>query len=79
MRQGTDRIYLLARVRRDAPDLATRVEAGELTAHAAAVQAGVVLAHAITHVSTVDGFLRAAHKHLTPEQRAALAARLGAE
>ena len=34
--QGTTRAYTLARLRRDDPDMALRVEAGELSANAAA-------------------------------------------
>ena len=34
------RSYTLARLRRDRPDLAHKVEAGELSTHAAAIQAG---------------------------------------
>ena len=37
---GTGRDYTIARLRRDRPDLAERVEAGELSAHAAAIEAG---------------------------------------
>jgi hypothetical protein len=39
-RQGTDQTYTLARLRRDRPDLAARVIAGELSANAAAIAAG---------------------------------------
>lgn len=41
-RQGTDPAYLLARLDRDQPALALRVRSGELTAHAAAREAGIV-------------------------------------
>lgn len=37
---GSDPSYLLARLKRDRPDLAAKVVAGELSAHAAAVEAG---------------------------------------
>jgi hypothetical protein len=37
---GTGRNYTLARLRRDRPDLAARVRAGELSANAAAIEAG---------------------------------------
>jgi hypothetical protein len=37
---GTDREYVLARLRRDSPHLADEVEAGHLSANAAAIQAG---------------------------------------
>jgi hypothetical protein len=37
---GTGASYLAARLERDRPDLAARVEHGELSAHAAAIEAG---------------------------------------
>jgi hypothetical protein len=37
--RGTDRDYTVARLERDRPDLAERVEAGELSANAAAIEA----------------------------------------
>ena len=40
MGAGTSRAYTLARLRRDDPDMALRVEAGELSANAAAVAKG---------------------------------------
>lgn len=49
---GTDSDYILARLKRDAPDLATRVIAGELSAHAAAIEAG--FAKPKVSVSLVD-------------------------
>jgi hypothetical protein len=41
--QGDSAEYIEARLRRDRPDLAARVEAGELTPHAAAIEAGFKL------------------------------------
>jgi hypothetical protein len=38
---GTSEAYLIARLKRDMPDLAQEVIAGRLSAHAAAVQAGI--------------------------------------
>jgi hypothetical protein len=38
--RGNQRAYILARLHRDRPDLAQRVEAGELSANAAAIEAG---------------------------------------
>ena len=38
--EGTTATYTLRRLKRDRPDLATRVVAGELSAHAAAIEAG---------------------------------------
>lgn len=42
IKRGTTRDYTLARLRRDDPQTAGRVERGELTAHAAARAAGIV-------------------------------------
>jgi hypothetical protein len=39
--RGTSKAYLTRRLKRDHPELAAKVEAGELTAHAAAIQAGI--------------------------------------
>jgi hypothetical protein len=38
--RGTSAAYTLARLRRENPKLAARVEAGEISANAAAIQAG---------------------------------------
>lgn len=38
--RGTTAAYTIARLQRDRPDLAARVAAGELSAHAAAIEAG---------------------------------------
>ncbi len=38
--QGTSREYTLARLERDTPELAARVRDGEISAHAAAIEAG---------------------------------------
>jgi len=40
LKGGTNRAYVLARLRRDQPELAARVDAGEMSAHAAAVELG---------------------------------------
>jgi hypothetical protein len=39
-KRGTERAYTLARLRRDHPELAERVIAGEISANAAAIEAG---------------------------------------
>jgi len=40
VRRGTGSLYTLKRLKRDAPELAARVAAGELSANAAAIEAG---------------------------------------
>jgi hypothetical protein len=40
LKRGTNRTYILARLVRDRPDLAAQVEAGEMSAHAAAIELG---------------------------------------
>jgi hypothetical protein len=61
--RGTGRSYSLARLKRDQPDLAKRVMAGEMSTYAAAIEAGF-RACLVRHPATVEGFLRAAKKHL---------------
>ena len=59
--RGTDRIYTRARLRRDRPDLAVRVDAGELSPHAAAIEAGFRVRTATVPL-TVEGVYRAVLK-----------------
>jgi hypothetical protein len=65
---GNNETYLLRRLKRDRPDLAAKVVAGEMSAHAAGKAAGFVKA-TIQIQPTVPGFLKAAQAHLSPEQR----------
>jgi hypothetical protein len=69
--RGNAREHLLGQLKRDAPELADRVINGELTANAAAIQAGI-RQRTIQHVPSVAGFLRAIGKHLDNQQRAEL-------
>jgi len=72
---GSTRTYSLARLKRDRPDLAALVIAGKMSAHAAAIEAGF-RGRTVQHAGSVEGFLRAALRHLTPAQRAELRERL---
>jgi hypothetical protein len=58
---------MLRRLKRDRPDLAAKVVAGELTAHAAAVEAGI-RQRMVQHPATVDGFISAARRWLSEEE-----------
>jgi len=59
----------LARLKRDRPDLAVRVISGELSANAAAIEAGF-RSRTVQVTATVEGFMRAAKRSLTaPERR----------
>jgi hypothetical protein len=62
---GETRAYTLARLERDRPDLAERVIAGDLSANAAAIEAG------FRRPPDSLAQLRAAWKRATPEQRQA--------
>ena len=64
----------LRRLRKDFPSIHQQVIDGDKTVHEAAVEAGIYPARASVPL-TVDGFARAASKHLTAEQRAELAGR----
>jgi hypothetical protein len=67
---GTGTNYLLARLRRDRPDLLAQVADGLLpSAEAAAVVAGIV-ARKVSVSLTPMSFARAVVKHLTPAERA---------
>jgi hypothetical protein len=67
--------YQLRRLKRDRPDLAKKVVAGEITGNAAAIQAGF-RQRLIQHPATVDGFIQAATKHLSTDERRQLCAKL---
>lgn len=73
--RGTGETYTLARLRRDRPDLAKRVAAGELSANAAAIEAGF-RRRSITLALDPAHFSAAIRKHFTAEQRAAIIADL---
>ena len=73
--RGNRANYTLARLKRDAPKLAERVIAGELSAHAAAIEAGF-RQRKIQVAPTVDEFERAIRKHLSDEDQAILVNKL---
>jgi hypothetical protein len=66
--RSTNTTYLAARIKRDRPDIAERIQAGEFRSiHAAAIAAGIAKP-TITIRPTVEGFTKAIKKRLTPEQ-----------
>jgi hypothetical protein len=69
---GNSETYLLRRLKRDWPDLAEKVVHREMSARAAGVEAGFVKLM-VQHEPTLDGFARAARKHLTDTERLQLA------
>lgn len=61
--KGNSHTYALKRLKRDRPDLAEKVVRGEVSAHAAAIEAG--FRRRLVQVEpTVEGFDRAIAKHL---------------
>lgn len=60
---GATKPYTMARLRRDAPELAERVEAGELSANAAAIEAGFRKKQISVPVGDVDAAIRRLLKH----------------
>ncbi|MCZ4505905.1 hypothetical protein O4273_24040 [Rhodococcus ruber] len=75
---GNRREYVLNRLERDNPDLFARVQAGELSAHRAAVEAGwrsQTVALNLTNPEQIEQVLR---RHVQPEVLAELADRLTA-
>lgn len=71
--RGTGRDYTLARLDRDRPELAARVRAGDLSANAAATEAG------FRKPRTPYQELRAAWKRATPDQKTAFASEFAEE
>lgn len=73
--RSTSAAYLKARLHRDHPELAAALDRGEYrSARAAAIEAGII--KPVPSVRLVDDLAKVAHnlrKHLTPEQRIALA------
>ena len=64
--------YIRARLKRDGhTELLQKIERGEVSANAAAVKAGF-RARMVQVAPTVDGFLRAIERHLSPEQQTEL-------
>jgi hypothetical protein len=68
---GDSETYLLRRLKRDRPELAERVVNRQLSAHAAAVEAGF-RQRLVQVAPTVEGFARAVKKHLTAAEQSDL-------
>jgi hypothetical protein len=67
--ENTNAAYIRARLERDGKtELLAQVERGEISAHAAAKEAGY-RKQAVCHLPTVLGFLKAAQAHLSPAER----------
>lgn len=63
--------YAIRRLKRDRPDLAQQVIDGDLSAHAAAIEAGF-RKRMVQVEPTVDGFTKALFKHLDADGRGAV-------
>lgn len=67
--RGSNAAYIRARLQRDGhTDMLAKIERNEISAHRAAVELGW-RTRTIQHPATVDGFIRAASRHLSPTQR----------
>jgi len=65
---GTSAEYILRRLKRDRPELAQKVIDGELTPHAAAVEAGIQRRTARYRVDDPQAAVKSLLKHYTAEQ-----------
>ncbi|MBY0299834.1 MAG: hypothetical protein K2X71_27990 [Methylobacterium sp.] len=63
LRHGNSPIYALRRLKRDRPDLADRVVKGELTPHAAAIEAGFRRRLVQVPVDDLDAAARVLRRH----------------
>lgn len=70
---GTSKTYTVRRLRRDHPDLADRVEQGELSANAAAIEAGFGRRTKSIRVDDPASAARTLRTHMKPDQLAELA------
>jgi hypothetical protein len=66
--RGNDESYLIARLKRDDPDLATEVVEGRMSAHAAAVKAGIKKPTATVPVDSPENAIRALLRRFTKIQ-----------
>ena len=74
--EGTSKAKALRRLRKDAPELHTKVIAGDLSAHAAMVQAGFRPRTATVPIEDTERLAAALRRHLDADQLARLIALL---
>ena len=67
-RRGDDPTYVRRRLRRDRPDLAERVDRGELSAHAAGIEAGIVKPTATVPIDTPERAIAALARRFTRDE-----------
>jgi len=79
IRGGTDPNYLLARLKRDHPDLAAEVVEGTISARAAAIQAGILHPRIYVRADDPSAAIRSLLKHYTRTQLLETLAQLPAE
>lgn len=65
--RGTGRDYSLRRLSREAPELHAKVLAGQLSAHAAAVQAGFTPPIFTVRATTAESIAATLRRQLSPE------------
>lgn len=70
--RGTDPEYAIRRLKRDRPDLAEQVLAGEISPHRAAIAAGFRKKTITVAIDDPERIAATLRRHLTPEQVAAL-------
>lgn len=75
---GNRREYVMKRLERDHPELYARVQAGELSAHRAAVEAGWRSQTVALNLSSPEQMEHVLRRHVDPDTLAALADRLTA-
>lgn len=64
---GNSHYYLLDRLSKTHPELVSKVESGEMTAHAAAVAAGLRPRTLQMRLDRPENFVRSLRRHGTPE------------
>lgn len=77
--RGTARTYLLSRLRAERPDLALKVETGEISVYRAGCEAGMCTPRFSLHGHDPDVLAEAMRRNLPPDVVAAVVARLTQE
>lgn len=79
VQRGTNRNYLLSRLRAERPELALRVATGEISIYRAGCEAGMCMPRFSLHGYDPDVLVKAMRRNLPPDVLRAVADRLSRE
>jgi hypothetical protein len=76
VQRGTNRVYLLSRLRAERPELARRVETGEISIYRAGCEAGMCTPRFSLHGTDPDVLVKAMRRNLPADVLRAIVERL---